>query len=104
MTLAGWTQSNYAHWRKLSKTDVRGQIQAELARRTLTDYKRHVWKRYQHAPHLDALDRLLEQCSLHAGTLGARGIGHFIIEMPPRHGKTTTISRLFPTWHLGKYP
>lgn len=104
MTLAGWTQSNYAHWRKLSKTDVRGQIQAELARRTLTDYKRHVWKRYQHAPHLDALDRLLEQCSLHAATDGERGIAHAIVEMPPRHGKTTTISRLFPTWHLGKYP
>lgn len=76
----------------------------ELARSSLTDYKRHVWKRYQRAQHLDMLDDRLMQCSQHAATGGTQGIGHLIVEMPPRHGKTSSISRLFPTWHLGKYP
>jgi predicted phage terminase large subunit-like protein len=59
----------------------------ERARGSLTSYKLLIWRRYQHAPHLDALDRLLAQCSQHAATGGAEGIGHLIVEMPPRHGK-----------------
>lgn len=37
-------------------------------------------------------------------TGGESGIGRLIIEMPPRHGKTVTTSRLFPAWFLGRNP
>lgn len=50
------------------------------------------------------MDWVLTQATLHAETLGREGLSHIIVEMPPRHGKTVTISRLYPTWHLGRNP
>jgi predicted phage terminase large subunit-like protein len=57
-----------------------------------------------HADHLRVIDYTLEQCTRHAETAGREGLSHVIFEMPPRHGKTQTISRLYPAWHLGKFP
>lgn len=57
-----------------------------------------------HAPHLGVTDHWLTQCTRHVETGGAEGASHVIFEMPPRHGKTLTISRLYPTWHLGRNP
>ncbi len=74
------------------------------ARRSLTSYKHLIWKRYSHAQHLDALDHLLMQCTLYVESGGQQGISHAVIMMPPRHGKTQTISKLYPTWHLGRNP
>jgi len=74
------------------------------AYRDLTLFKSHIYNRYQHAHHLIKLDDLLTRCSLHAETMGREGCGHAVIQMPPRHGKTLTISRLYPPWHLGKNP
>lgn len=71
---------------------------------SLTEFKRHIYNRYQHAPHLSELDRFLMDATRYAETGGAEGIGHLMVEMPPRHGKTMTISRLYPTWHLGRNP
>lgn len=31
-------------------------------------------------------------------------IDRLMIVMPPRHGKSTLISRFFPAWHLGRHP
>lgn len=70
----------------------------------LTDFKREVYKNYQHAAHLEQLDAMLTQVALYAESGGREGIGHLIITMPPRHGKTVTVSRLFPTWFLGRNP
>lgn len=69
-----------------------------------TAYKRHIYKRYLHAPHLAELDRYLMEVSRYVETGGREGIGFLIVEMPPRHGKTVTISRLFPTWFIGRNP
>lgn len=69
-----------------------------------TDYKRHIYRRYQHAPHLEALDRCLTEVARYVESGGQTGIGRLIVEMPPRHGKTLTISRYFPTWLLGRNP
>lgn len=84
------------------------QATEELARRTLqrdfTRYKKYVFKRYQYAPHLDLLDQALMQVSRYASTGGREGIGFLVSEMPPRHGKTLTLFRLFPPWHLGNNP
>ena len=71
---------------------------------SFTDFKRAIYRRYEHAAHLDKMDWALTQASLHAETRGEQGLSHIIVEMPPRHGKTVTISRLYPTWHLGRNP
>lgn len=70
----------------------------------LTEYKQYIYRRYEDAPHLSALDVLLMQVTLYVETGGKEGIGRAIVEMPPRHGKTLTVSRLYPTWHLGRNP
>jgi predicted phage terminase large subunit-like protein len=71
---------------------------------TLTAYKYAIHKHYQHAPHLEALDQLLTSITRFVETGGKEGVGRAIIEMPPRHGKTLTTSRLYPTWHIGRNP
>lgn len=71
---------------------------------SLTDFKRTVYKNYRHAEHLSQLDYMLTQVALYAESGGKEGIGYLIITMPPRHGKTVTVSRLFPTWFLGRNP
>lgn len=76
----------------------------ELARVNLTVFKQVLWRRYERATHLDLLDRALVQVSRYVETNGQAGIGRLIIEMPPRHGKTLTVSRYFPAWHLGRNP
>jgi predicted phage terminase large subunit-like protein len=57
-----------------------------------------------HADHLEALDRALERVSLYAETGGQRGTYMLLVEMPPRHGKSLTASKMFPAWHLGRCP
>ena len=76
----------------------------ETARGNFTAYKQVVNRGYLRAAHLDLLDRALTQVTRYVETRGARGIGRLIVEMPPRHGKTLTTSRLYPTWHLGRNP
>jgi predicted phage terminase large subunit-like protein len=71
---------------------------------SLTVFKQHLYKLYQRADHLDLLDSRLEQVERYVQTGGKEGIGRLIVEMPPRHGKTLTVSRLFPTWFLGRNP
>lgn len=70
----------------------------------LTEFKQLTSKHYQHAPHLEALDRALEQVALYVESEGKQGIWMLIVEMPPRHGKTYTVSRRFPGWFLGRNP
>lgn len=69
-----------------------------------TTFKRHLYKRYEHPAHLERLDRALTDISRWVETGGREGIYMLIAEMPPRHGKTLTVSRLFPPWHLGRNP
>jgi len=47
--------------------------------------------------HVDALNRELVRL---AGTPG----GRLIVEMPPRHGKSTMVSQFFPAWFLIRFP
>lgn len=69
-----------------------------------TAFKYLLNRRYVHAPHLDLLDAYLTEVSRYVETAGQEGIGRLIVEMPPRHGKTFTISQLFPAFHLGRNP
>lgn len=80
----------------------------EQARRRLRNdlslYKFYMYKRYEHPKHLAEFDHWLMQIALHVETQGKQGIAFLISEMPPRHGKTLTLSRFFPTWFLGRNP
>lgn len=44
------------------------------------------------------------QVARYVETGGREGIGFLVSEMPPRHGKSLTLSRLFPAWFLGRNP
>lgn len=89
---------------KLSKTEVLTGAKREWTRRNFTAFKRHIYKRYQHPVHLDALDTALMDVARYVETGGREGAYALIAEMPPRHGKTLTVSRYFPAWFLGRNP
>lgn len=69
-----------------------------------TDFKRRVWRRYQHTAFHAEIDRHLEMVAEYLRTNGERGINRLIVEMPPRYGKSESISRHFPAWVLGQLP
>lgn len=54
----------------------------------------HKWKCYNH------LQYLAQKIS----TKIALGGGRFIVDMPPRHGKTEFISKWLPAWYLDNFP
>lgn len=63
-----------------------------------------MYKRYQHSRHLQVFDEHLMQVARYVETNGKEGIGFLISAMPPRHGKSFTLSRFFPAWFLGRNP
>lgn len=71
---------------------------------TFTEFKQSVWRTYQHAPHQSAIDEVLTGISDYILSGGKRGIKKAMIFMPPRHGKTMSVSRMFPAWMLGLDP
>jgi len=72
--------------------------------RNFTTYKGLIYKSYKHAPHLVLLDSYLQQVELYIRTQGVEGIGRLIVELPPRHSKTMSVSKLFPSWVMGRNP
>lgn len=69
-----------------------------IARESLLDYcKRMSGDDYLQPAQVRALIDALER-------LEKREITRLIVEMPPRSSKSTHVSRLFPSWWLGKHP
>lgn len=83
------------------------KIQAELAKRELArrhyaDYLPYVhgasWKRTRFSQFLaDTVQTFLEDVTGNAYDI-------LIVESPPQHGKSVTITETLPSWYLGKYP
>ena len=70
---------------------------AEKARRKFIDYCSFIRPGFKRAKHLELLAEKLEAVE--------RGdIKRLIVTMPPRHGKSETTSKIFPTWYLGRNP
>jgi predicted phage terminase large subunit-like protein len=93
----------------LSKDQLKRGARAELARRELArryfgDFCPYVYEGYPKARHLDLLHAHLQQVERYIDTSGEEGIGNLMINLPPRHWKSTTVSVLFPTWILGRHP
>lgn len=74
------------------------QAKRELARRSYRDYVEYVHHgHYRHFRHTELICEHLQPI--------ADGEQHFImIEMPPRHGKSMTVTETFPSFFIGKNP
>ncbi|AJO24793.1 phage terminase large subunit [Weizmannia coagulans] len=74
------------------------QAKRELARRSYRDYVEYVHHgHYRHFRHTELICEHLQPI--------ADGEQHFImIEMPPRHGKSMTVTETFPSYFIGKNP
>lgn len=68
-----------------------------LARHDLLSYCRLMQPDFRAPPHLRLLAARLE--AVEAGK-----IKRLIVSLPPRHGKSNIISKLFPSWYLGRHP
>lgn len=68
------------------------------------DYKRRINPQYECAPFHKLLADKLQQVEAYIRTGGAEGINRLMVFMPPRHTKTTNVSRLFPGWFIGRNP
>lgn len=80
----------------------REQARRDLARRSFKRYLYYVhnpvWKRTRMSDFLaDAVQRFVEEDTGHAYDI-------LIIQTPPQHGKSLTITESFPSWYLGKNP
>ncbi len=53
--------------------------------------------KWNEPPHIKLLDELLVKIS-------QRKLRRLVINLPPRHGKSELISKLFPFWYIGNYP
>ena len=74
----------------------------ELARRHFSEYLAYVqgpgWKRTRLSEFLAArVQDFLELQSGHAYDI-------LVIETPPQHGKSCTVTESLPAWYLGRYP
>jgi hypothetical protein len=53
-------------------------------------------------PHIDLLNETI--LDLVTGELAREGFRGVCISMPPRHGKSETVSHYLPAWYLGRWP
>lgn len=68
------------------------------ARESVIETMKIVSNGKHYAPwHIRLIDEKLMECA-------ARGIDRLIVTMPPRHGKSFTISHYFPLWYIGTHP
>ena len=70
---------------------------SEKSYRKFGDFCRHMDRTYMSPPHLKLLHKKLEDVE-------SGRTKRLMIFMPPRHGKSETISRKFPAWYLGRNP
>ena len=80
----------------------REQARRALARRSYKRYLYYVhgdsWKRTRMSDYL--ADRVQEFVETNTGN----AYDILIIQTPPQHGKSLTITETFPSWYMGKYP
>lgn len=67
-------------------------------------FKHRFWRGYIETPFQAAIDALLMDVAAYILSGGEHGVGKAMIFMPPRHGKTLNISRMFPAWLLSLLP
>jgi predicted phage terminase large subunit-like protein len=83
---------------------TRRELAALRARRDFPAFCRVVYRPYQHAPHIALIAAALADVARYIETQGRKGVGRLRIELPPRHGKSQLVARLFPAWIMGRNP
>jgi len=69
----------------------------ELARRSVVEFGRLIVPYFEAPAHIVLMAELLERVE--------RGeIRRLMINMPPRHAKSSTVSQIFPAWFIGRNP
>lgn len=76
----------------------------ELARRRLAEYGRYIYDWWKPTRFHELICEELEQVYRYIETGGVDGTQALIVEVPPQHGKSTIVSRMFTSWVLGKIP
>ncbi len=72
-------------------------VLAARARKRFSSFCRHIDRSYDLPPHLQILTRELDKIETGENK-------RLIVQMPPRHGKSETVSRKFPAYYIGKNP
>ncbi len=80
------------------------EINRELARQDLMEYATYLLPWFKPAAHHRLVATYLEQVVQYVATEGREGIGRLIISLPVRTGKTEEVSKILPSWFLGKLP
>lgn len=75
-----------------------------MARRDLLTYCQYLDPKYERARHLELLASKLAEVERYIETGGEEGIGRLIVNMPPRHGKSETTSKRWPSYLLSRHP
>lgn len=97
------TESSFA--RRFAAQALGRGIAAQTNRLSLTAFKQALMPSiWQDARHLQLLDEHLTQVMQYLLTDGKQGINRLMIFMPPRYGKSLTVSQYFPAWALGNKP
>lgn len=73
------------------------------AKESVLPFCEYVDSQYVSARHLQLIGTYLAQVEHYIETQGEEGIGRLILTMPPRHGKTQTVSKRWPAFLLGKH-
>lgn len=83
---------------KEQKESIALQAKRELAKRSFKYYLEYIHRgRYSHMPHTELICNELQP-------IIDGEERYIIVEMPPRHGKSMTISESFPSYFIGKNP
>ena len=82
-------------------------LRREMARRELArkSYRRYLY--YVHSPtwvRTKMSDFLADTVQRFVETETGNAYDILLIETPPQHGKSLTVTESFPSWYLGKYP
>ena len=76
----------------------------ERARRKVINFCTFVDPSYIPARHLVYLAERLEQVERYIANGGKEGIGRLMVSLPPRYGKSMTVTKRFPAFILGNHP
>jgi predicted phage terminase large subunit-like protein len=83
--------------------DARRELaRRELARRHVIDFGAYVNPLYRPSRHHRYVGDLLEQVETYIRSGGKTGIGRLLVFMPPQHGKSELVSKLFSAWLMGR--
>jgi predicted phage terminase large subunit-like protein len=78
-------------------------VERSQAAEAIIPFCKYVDSQYVDAAHLHVIGKYLGEVEKYIKSGGAEGIGRLILTVPPRHGKTLTVSKRWPAFLLGRH-